>query len=76
MLAKQPSPSGGVDWLLLKATSTSGPGRFATVTYIRRLDTVGGRAPPASRCSSGTQGRTTAAPYSATCESTITSARA
>ena len=67
VLAKQASLTGGIDWLLLKAASASGPGRFATVTYIRRLNTVGGEA-PASGCSPDTQGRTAAVPYSATYE--------
>ena len=65
--AHHPSPTGGIDWLLLKPTSTSGPGRFATVTYIRRLDTKGGKA-PADGCSAETQGHTVAAPYSAVYE--------
>ena len=67
VLAKQASPTGGVDWLLLKATRTSGPGRFATVTYIRRLATTGGVA-PATGCAADTAGRTASVPYSATYE--------
>jgi len=34
-----------IPWLLLQATSASGPGLFANVTYIQRLDTRGGLAP-------------------------------
>ena len=67
VMAKQPSPTGAVDWLLLKATRTSGPGRFATVTYIRRLATTGGVA-PATGCAADTAGRTASVPYSATYE--------
>ena len=67
VLAKQPSPNGGVDWLLLKAVSTSGPGLFATVTYIRRLATTGGAA-PSSGCVADTAGHRVSVPYSATYE--------
>ena len=34
-----------IPWLLLQATSHSGVGDFADVTYIQRLNTVGGLAP-------------------------------
>jgi hypothetical protein len=34
-----------VPWLLLKAISTKGPGIFHGVTYIQRVNTVGGIAP-------------------------------
>ncbi|HVS39665.1 MAG TPA: DUF3455 domain-containing protein [Gemmataceae bacterium] len=34
-----------VPWLLLKAKSAEGDGRFGKVTYIRRVDTEGGAAP-------------------------------
>ena len=36
-----------IDWLLLKAVSDEGPGPFRRVTYIQRVNTVGGRAPAA-----------------------------
>jgi len=36
-----------IDWLLLKAVSTEGPGPFQPITYIQRVNTVGGRAPAA-----------------------------
>ena len=67
VLAKQPSPNGGVDWLLLKMGSTSGGGLFATVTYIRRLATSGGAA-PSTGCAADTAGRSVSIPYSATYE--------
>ena len=35
-----------VPWLLLKAKSTEGDGKFSKVTYVRRVDTEGGAAPP------------------------------
>ncbi len=37
--------STAISWLLLKAVSTSGPGIFNKVTYIQRVNTVGGLAP-------------------------------
>ena len=39
-----PDPS-AVPWLLLSAASTEGPGIFDQVTYIQRVNTVGGNAP-------------------------------
>jgi len=34
-----------IPWLLLQATTHTGDGRMAKVTYVQRLDTVGGLAP-------------------------------
>ena len=34
-----------VPWLLLRATSTTGKGKFSAVTFIQRLGTKGGKAP-------------------------------
>ena len=51
-----------IPWLLLQAVSTSGPGRFADVTYVQRLRTCGGLAP----ASPGTfDGQQVLVPYSA-----------
>src|SRR5262249_49874100 len=36
-----------IDWLLLRAVSSEGPGIFDGVTYIQRVNTVGGKAPTA-----------------------------
>jgi hypothetical protein len=36
-----------VPWLLLRATSTSGKGRFSHVSFIQRVATKGGKAPAA-----------------------------
>ena len=38
--------AGAIPWLLLKAKSTQGTGIFGHVTYIQRVNTVGGAAPP------------------------------
>jgi hypothetical protein len=59
-----PNPQRDIPWLLLQATSTTGPGVFAEVAYIQRLDTVGGVA-PAGSC---TTGQTASVPYQATYE--------
>lgn len=45
-VASSPSPDpAAIPWLLLKAATHSGTGAFADVTFIQRLDTVGGVAP-------------------------------
>src|SRR5262245_25595897 len=36
---------GAIPWLKLGATSTSGPGRFQSVAFIQRVNTIGGTAP-------------------------------
>src|SRR5262249_17204845 len=41
-----PDPD-AIPWLLLKAKPNEGPGIFAQVTYIQRVNTVGGKAPTA-----------------------------
>jgi hypothetical protein len=53
-----------IDWLLLKATSTT-PGRFGATTYIQRIHTAGGLAPAAADCTAGTVGTTREVPYTA-----------
>ena len=42
-----------IDWLLLRAVSNDGSGPFKKVTYIQRVNTVGGRAPTARGASVG-----------------------
>jgi hypothetical protein len=39
-----PDPT-AIPWLLLEATSTSGPGIFSSITYIQRVNTTGGLIP-------------------------------
>src|SRR5439155_17162999 len=39
--------STAIPWLLLQAVSTDGPGIFHRVTYVQRVNTVGGVAPSA-----------------------------
>jgi hypothetical protein len=47
-----PDPS-SIPWLLLEATATDGPGIFSHVTFIQRVNTVGGVAPAAPGASVG-----------------------
>jgi len=53
-----------IPWLLLRATSTSGKGRFTDVTFIQRLATKGGKA-PATGCDAGHDGNELRVGYSA-----------
>jgi hypothetical protein len=53
-----------IQWLLLRVTSTSGSGKLDDVTYVQRLNTVGGTA-PMSGCDATTQGSDTNSSYSA-----------
>ena len=52
---------GAIPQLLLQATRTRGTGIFGDVTFVQRLDTVGGVA-PTTRC---TEGQTQGVPYTA-----------
>ena len=53
-----------VPWLLLKALSHEGDGKFSKVTFIRRVDTEGGAAPDAP--DAAYQGTELRVPYKAT----------
>lgn len=59
-VASSPVPN-AIPQLLLRATANRGPGLFAGVTYVQRLNTRGGLA-PAGAC---TDGRTTSVGYTA-----------
>jgi len=64
--ARANAPRGdAIPWLLLRAKSHSGAGQFAEITFVQRIDTVGGQAPPGG-CEPGTQGNEVRVPYSAT----------
>ncbi|HEX6361054.1 DUF3455 domain-containing protein [Actinophytocola sp.] len=58
--ANSPVPN-TIPQLLLKATGNRGPGLFARVTFIQRLNTTGGVAPTGA-C---TEGATASVPYTA-----------
>ena len=53
-----------IPWLLLRATSTSGTGVFTNVTYVQRVNTVGGLA-PATGCDAGSVNTQMSVAYSA-----------
>jgi hypothetical protein len=53
-----------IPWLLLKVESNTGKGRFEKVSYIQRIDTVGGRAP--AKCDESYLGTELRVPYKAT----------
>jgi hypothetical protein len=61
--ADAPTPD-AVPWLLLRATSTSGKGRFSPVTFIQRVATKGGKA-PATGCDAAHDGAELRVDYSA-----------
>ena len=61
--ADAPQPS-AIPWLLLSTRSVGGPGRFANVTSVQRIHTVGGMA-PARTCDPSALGATERVPYSA-----------
>jgi len=48
-----PDPT-AISWLLLQTVSADGPGIFRSVTFIQRVNTVGGLAPTAPGLSIGT----------------------
>ena len=52
---------GAIPWLRLQSTSNSGEGRFARVTFIQRVNTIGGTAPAAAGAFVGDEARV---PYS------------
>ena len=64
-LAQAAAPdAGAVPWLLLGATSTSGAGQFAGVTFVQRVATKGGIA-PATGCDAAHAAAEVRANYSA-----------
>lgn len=62
--APSPDPS-AIPWLLLRTTKAEGPGSFAGVAYIQRLDTTGGIA-PTEGCDADHTGTVARVPYTAT----------
>ena len=65
LVTKQDAPAAGaIPWLLLRAKSTSGSGKFSAIASIQRLQTKGGTA-PASGCDSSQSGKESRVPYSA-----------
>jgi len=56
---------GAIPWLLLRAKAHDGAGAFSTVSYVQRLDTVGGAA-PTDGCDQMSVGAERAVDYTAT----------
>lgn len=68
VLAKAPSPDpAAIDWLLLSAKSANGAGVLGRTRYVRRIDTVGGKA-PADGCSAAHGGEQVRVSYTAVYE--------
>jgi hypothetical protein len=66
VLERADSPdAGSIPWLLLEAKDHAGTGVFSTITYVQRLDTVGGVA-PADGCDSSHADDEVRQPYQAT----------
>ena len=66
VVAQRPSADpDAIPWLLLKAAKNGGPGSLAAVTYIRRSDTRGGKA-PSTGCDTAHLGAEQRIPYTAT----------
>ena len=61
--ARQDAPAGNIPWLLITATP-EGAGRFANITSIQRVDTVGGTAPK-DGCDAASAGKVARVNYSA-----------
>jgi hypothetical protein len=59
--------STAIPWLLLSASPSAGskPGRLDQTTFIQRVNTTGGLAPPASECTAATAGTQAEVPYTA-----------
>jgi len=64
-LAEYAADPGSIPWLLLGAASHAGKGTMSDVTFIHRLETVGGKA-PATGCDATHVGETARVDYTAT----------
>jgi hypothetical protein len=56
-----------IPWVLLSASTTAGPDgdRLVATTFIQRIATTGGLAPPAADCNATTAGTVAEVPYTA-----------
>lgn len=59
-----PLEAGAIPWLLIRTTSTGGPGVMSNVSYIQRVDTLGGLAPTLG-CDAASAGKEVSVPYTA-----------
>jgi hypothetical protein len=66
VLERADSPDkGSIPWLLLEAKEHTGRGAFSTISYVQRIDTVGGMA-PTTGCGAWHVGGEVQQPYQAT----------
>jgi hypothetical protein len=68
VLVREPNGATNIPQLLLKATpigASGDEGRLSATTYIQRLKTGGGVAPPATTCTAATAGTTEEVKYTA-----------
>ena len=63
--AVSPGAAGAIPLQLVKANPSTGMGAMSDVTYVQRLNTVGGVAPATPACAAGNVGAKTTVPYSA-----------
>ena len=63
-LAVSPGPAGAIPLQLVQTTPATGSGPFVGVTYIQRVNTVGGIAPK-TPCDASAMGKKQTVPYSA-----------
>jgi hypothetical protein len=63
--ATAPGAAGAIPLQLVKANPSTGMGAMAGVTFIQRLNTVGGIAPTTPACVAANAGAKTTVPYSA-----------
>jgi len=56
-----------IPWVLLSASTTAGPDgdRLVATTFVQRIATTGGLAPPAADCNATTAGAVAEVPYTA-----------
>jgi hypothetical protein len=56
-----------IPWVLLSASTTAGPDgdRLVATTFVQRIATTGGLAPPAADCNATTAGTVAEVPYTA-----------
>ena len=65
VMERADSPDGAIPWLLLQGVSEQGDGVLGKISFIQRLDTVGGLAPAADTCTAEQDKATMRVPYSA-----------
>jgi predicted peroxiredoxin len=65
VMEKADSPDGAIPWLLLQGVSAQGKGTFGNISFVQRLDTVGGMAPAADSCTTEHDQQVMRVPYSA-----------